>query len=53
MKDGAALAHGDWLEDSRAMTMKGAAEKNLGEKIARSIFEAADVNIYTLGKGAP
>ena len=49
LKDGAALAHGDWLEDSRAMAMKGAA----GETIARGIFEAADVNIYTLGKGAP
>ena len=24
LKDGAALAHGDWLEDSRAMAMKGA-----------------------------
>ena len=53
LTDGAALAHGDRLEDSRAMAMKGAAEKSLGEKIARGIFEAADVNIYTLGKGAP
>lgn len=52
-ESGAALAHGDWLEDSRAVAMTEQLRKSLGEKTAWGIFEAADVNIYTLGKRGP